>query len=100
MNTFYFNLFIGMVAVGAMYQIFKARNGIGNKASKGKSASKKDGGSWFGGGSQFMGMQKSKANVYGEDNKIKIRFTDVAGNEGAKLEVTEFVDFLKNPKKY
>jgi len=101
MNTFYFNLFIGMVAVGAMYQIFKARKGIGsNKGAKGKSASKKEGNSWFGGGSQFMGMQKSKANVYGEDKKIDIKFTDVAGNEGAKQEVTEFVDFLKNPKKY
>jgi len=30
------------------------------------------------------GMQKSKANVFGEDNKIDVRFKDVAGNEGAK----------------
>ena len=84
MSAFYFNLFVGMIAVGAMYQILKARKNVGNKASKGKSASKKDGGSWFGGGSQFMGMQKSKANIYGEDNKINIKFKDVAGNEGAK----------------
>lgn len=76
MNTFYFNLFIGMVAVAAMYQIFKARNGMGmNKGAKGKNVGKKDNGnSWFGGGGQFMGMQKSKANVYGEDKKIDIRF--------------------------
>mmetsp|Transcript_35503 Transcript_35503/g.25913 ORF Transcript_35503/g.25913 Transcript_35503/m.25913 type:complete len:149 (+) Transcript_35503:587-1033(+) len=49
MSAFYFNLFVGMIAVAAMYQIFKARNNIGNKAAKGKSASKKDGGGWFGG---------------------------------------------------
>ena len=45
-------------------------------------------------------MTKSKVNVYGEDKKIDVRFTNVAGNENAKQEVLEFVDFLKNPKKY
>ena len=45
-------------------------------------------------------MQKSKVTVYGEDKKIETRFKDVAGNENAKVEVLEFVDFLKNPKKY
>ena len=43
---------------------------------------------------------KSSATTYGEDKKIDIKFTDVAGNENAKQEVMEFVDFLKNPKKY
>lgn len=31
---------------------------------------------------------------------VKVRFTDVAGLEQSKLEIQEFVDFLKNPKKY
>jgi ATP-dependent Zn protease len=47
-----------------------------------------------------MGMQKANINVYGEDKKIEIRFKDVAGHENAKVEILEFVDFLKNPKKY
>lgn len=45
-------------------------------------------------------MQKANVNVYGEEKKIEIRFKDVAGHENAKVEVLEFVDFLKNPKKY
>lgn len=43
---------------------------------------------------------KSNATVYGEEKKIKIKFSNVAGNENAKVEIMEFVDFLKDPKKY
>jgi ATP-dependent Zn protease len=43
---------------------------------------------------------KSNATVYGEDKKIKVKFSNVAGNENAKIEIMEFVDFLKDPKKY
>ena len=56
------------------------------------------GSSWF--QNPTATLSKSNASVYGEDKKIDIRFNDVAGNENAKQEVLEFVDFLKNPKKY
>jgi cell division protease FtsH len=49
--------------------------------------------------SQSMGFGKSKAKLYGNDKK-KILFADVAGNEAAKQDLTEIVDFLKKPKKY
>lgn len=48
---------------------------------------------------QSMGFGKSKAKLYGPDKK-KVLFSDVAGNEAAKQDLTEIVDFLKNPKKY
>ena len=48
---------------------------------------------------QSMSFGKSRAKVYGPDKK-KVTFKDVAGNEAAKQDLTEIVDFLKNPKKY
>ena len=48
---------------------------------------------------QSMGFGKSKARLYGSDKK-KITFKDVAGNESAKQDLSEIVDFLKKPKKY
>lgn len=49
--------------------------------------------------SQSMSFGKAKARLYGPDKK-KVTFKDVAGNESAKQDLTEIVDFLKNPKKY
>ena len=49
--------------------------------------------------SQSMSFGKSRARLYGPDKK-KVLFKDVAGNESAKQDLTEIVDFLKSPKKY
>jgi len=48
---------------------------------------------------QAMGFGRSKAKLYGVD-KEKVVFADVAGNESAKQDLQEVVDFLKHPKKY
>jgi cell division protease FtsH len=47
----------------------------------------------------IMGIGGSKAKIYDEE-KPATRFSDVAGYEGAKQEVGEVVDFLKNPARY
>lgn len=49
--------------------------------------------------SQSMSFGKARARLYGPDKK-KVTFKDVAGNESAKQDLTEIVDFLKSPKKY
>lgn len=48
---------------------------------------------------QSMGFGKAKARLYGNEKK-RITFKDVAGNEAAKQDLSEIVDFLKKPKKY
>ena len=48
---------------------------------------------------QAMGFGKSKAKLYGLD-KEKVVFGDIAGNDNAKQDLEEVVDFLKHPKKY
>lgn len=48
---------------------------------------------------QALGFGKSKAKLYGED-KTKVVFADIAGNDNAKQDLEEVVDFLKHPKKY
>jgi cell division protease FtsH len=53
-----------------------------------------------GGGGQIFSIGKSKAKLFDANSQVKITFKDVAGLEGAKEEVQEIVDFLKNPKKY
>ena len=58
------------------------------------------GNSGGGAGGQIFNIGKSKAKLFDEKKDIKTTFKDVAGLEGAKEEVQEIVDFLKNPKKY
>ena len=53
-----------------------------------------------GAGGQIFNIGKSKAKLFDEKSDIKVTFKDVAGLEGAKEEVQEIVDFLKNPTKY
>ena len=58
------------------------------------------GGAGSGGGGQIFSIGKSKAKLFDKDTKVKTTFENVAGLEGAKEEVQEIVDFLKNPEKY
>ena len=58
------------------------------------------GGGAGGPGGQIFNIGKSKAKLFDQNTDVKTTFNDVAGLEGAKEEVQEIVDFLKNPKKY
>jgi ATP-dependent metalloprotease FtsH len=58
------------------------------------------GGGGSGGGNQIFNIGKSKAKLFDEKTDITTTFKDVAGLEGAKEEIQEIVDFLKNPQKY
>ncbi|MBF5026909.1 ATP-dependent zinc metalloprotease FtsH [Planobacterium oryzisoli] len=51
-------------------------------------------------GGQIFSIGKSKAKLFDEKDKVQVTFKDVAGLEGAKEEVQEVVDFLKNSDKY
>ena len=53
-----------------------------------------------GGGGGIFGVGKSKAKVYDGKTPTNVTFKDVAGLAGAKEEVMEVVDFLKNPQRY
>ncbi|MES2396607.1 MAG: ATP-dependent zinc metalloprotease FtsH [Bacteroidota bacterium] len=52
------------------------------------------------GGGQIFNIGKSKATLFDKDSNVNITFNDVAGLEGAKIEIKEIVDFLKSPTKY
>ena len=58
------------------------------------------GGAGGGPGGQIFNIGKSKAKLFDQKADIKTTFKNVAGLEGAKEEVEEIVDFLKNPEKY
>jgi len=53
-----------------------------------------------GGQSGIFGIGKSRAKRFNHETEIKTKFSDVAGMDEAKLEIMEFVSFLKDPTKY
>ena len=90
--------------VAALIAIFRQNKGGTVDPKTGKKSTKTGvsdligkGGGGFGG---ILNQGKANVTVYGIDKKIKTKFRHVAGCENAKLEITEFVDFLKDPKKY
>ena len=99
------NFMIGGLFLALMLQIYRSMHGKGKGSGGAKGAGKESGSGGFGGKSgggfgDIFGMGKSNVQIYGVDKKIKTRFKHVAGMENAKVEVMEFVDFLKDPKKY
>lgn len=48
----------------------------------------------------MIGTGKSQIQIFGLDKKVKTKFADVAGNNEAKTEIMEFVEFLKDPTKF
>jgi cell division protease FtsH len=54
----------------------------------------------MGGGGGVFNVGKSKAKMYEKGGELGITFKDVAGQAGAKQEIQEIVEFLKNPQKY
>ena len=58
------------------------------------------GGGSMGGGGGVFNVGKSKAKMYEKGGELGITFKDVAGQAGAKQEIQEIVEFLKNPQKY
>lgn len=103
-NNAMLNFMVGGLFIALMLQIYRSMHGKGGSGPKGGAPGKggeqggmKGGGGGFG---DIFGMGKSNVQIYGTDKKIKTRFKHVAGMENAKVEVMEFVDFLKDPKKY
>lgn len=78
----FWNIFPIIVLIGVWMFIMRRMNGSG------------------GGGGGVFNVGKSQAKLFDKSNTPTITFKDVAGQEGAKQEVKEIVDFLKSPQKY
>jgi cell division protease FtsH len=76
------NISLPLILIFGLYFLFMRRMGGG------------------GGGGQIFNIGKSKAQLFDKGKGTNITFKDVAGLEGAKEEIQEIVDFLKQPKKY
>lgn len=82
--TDYMSLITLVIIIGAWIFIMRRMSGAGGA----------------GAGGQIFNIGKSKAKLFDEKTDIKTTFKDVAGLEGAKEEIQEIVEFLKNPQKY
>ncbi|EGR33789.1 hypothetical protein IMG5_037830 [Ichthyophthirius multifiliis] len=93
----FFNLFNSIISpvsfILISYFVYKQFK-VNTKPSKG------GGGFGSGDGRDIFSMGKSNVKIFGVGTKVKTKFKDVAGQDEAKQEIQEFVDFLKKPKKY
>ena len=85
------NLAFPLLIIGGLIFLQRRSNGDGDSGS--------GSGGPFGGGFNPMGMGKSKSKIQMEP-ETGVAFEDVAGCDGSKFELTEVVEFLKNPAKY
>jgi len=91
---------VGLIYKRANISYLKKNSGLkGNFKNKSKDTFGSDKSSKFK-FNNFFDFKNSNAKEYGTEEKIDVKFKDVAGMEHSKREIVEFVDFLKNPEKY